>query len=241
LSEFVLRYARTSHERKIFFGGSPSPWITPALVFQIVIQDQFGKYRTFHEPVIRYVAVRMRNRDAFPDLVQDAFTAALEELPHALLDVRGWFIIQAAQACTRHDWSRRRYTRAAYNLHEHASRSGAAASTGLAEAHRRPGRVTFVHAMARLTPGQRRAIQLRYLDLRRHRRKSSYAVQPVMPLASWNSLESTDFVGLARHSGCQRARARALSVDQSGERGAWVAASASLVRCGWLPRVQLAA
>lgn len=128
-------------------------------------RDAFADlYRTFHDAVTRYVAVRIRerDRDAIDDLVQDAFTGALEELPHALLDVRGWFIIQAAKACTRHDWSRRRYTRAAYTLHEHASRTPA--STGLAESHRRPGRVTFVHAMARLTPDQRRAIQLRYLD-----------------------------------------------------------------------------
>jgi len=129
-------------------------------------RDAFADlYRTFHDAVTRYVAVRMRDRDrdAIDDLVQDAFTGALEELPHALLDVRGWFIIQAAKACTRHDWSRRRYTRAAYTLHEHARRHPVA-STGFAEPQRRPGRVTFVHAMARLTPDQRRAIQLRYLD-----------------------------------------------------------------------------
>lgn len=128
-------------------------------------RDAFAAlYLAYHEPVSRYVAVRMRDRDrdAIPDLVQEAFTGALEELPHALLDVRGWFIIQAAKACTRHDWSRRRYTRAAYTLHEHASRS--TASHSLAEPHSRPRRVTYVHAMARLTPDQRRAIQLRYLD-----------------------------------------------------------------------------
>ncbi|WP_211589081.1 RNA polymerase sigma factor, partial [Allorhizocola rhizosphaerae] len=120
-------------------------------------RDAFADlYRTFHDAVTRYIAVRMRDRDrdAIPDLVQDAFTGALEELPHALLDVRGWFIIQAAKARTRHDWSRRRYTRAAYTLHEHARRH-ATASTGFAEPQRRPGRVTFVHAMARLTPDQR--------------------------------------------------------------------------------------
>lgn len=117
-------------------------------------------YRTFHDAVTRYVAVRMRDRDAIPDLVQDAFTEALVELPHALLDVRGWFIIKAAKACTRHDWSRRRYTRAAYTLHEHASRG----ATPTAESGGRPPRVTFVHAMARLTPAQRCAIQLCYLD-----------------------------------------------------------------------------
>ena len=128
-------------------------------------RDAFADlYLTFHDAVTRYIAVRMRDRDrdAIPDLVQDAFTGALEELPHALLDVRGWFIIQAAKACTRHDWSRRRYTRAAYTLHEHASRN--TTSSGLAEPHSRPRRVTFVHALARLTPNQRRAIQLRYID-----------------------------------------------------------------------------
>ena len=128
-------------------------------------RDAFADlYRTFHDAVTRYVAVRMRDRDrdAIPDLVQDTFAGALEELPHALLDVRGWFIIQAAKACTRHDWSRRRYTRAAYTLHEQASRS--TASSGLAEPASRSRRVTFVHAMARLTADQRRAIQLRYLD-----------------------------------------------------------------------------
>jgi RNA polymerase sigma-70 factor (ECF subfamily) len=132
-------------------------------------RDAFADlYRTFRDAVTRYVAVRMRgrDRDAIDDLVQETFTGALEELPHALLDVRGWLLIQAAKACTRHDRSRR-HTRAVYILHEHASRTPASSgpvSTGLAESPRRPGRVTFVHAMARLTPDQRRAIQLCYLD-----------------------------------------------------------------------------
>lgn len=64
--------------------------------------------------------MRHRNRHAIPDLVQEAFTSALAELSTTLFDVRGWFIIQAANH--------------------------------------------LVHAMARLTPDQRRAIQLRYLD-----------------------------------------------------------------------------
>ncbi|HEY2671083.1 MAG TPA: sigma-70 family RNA polymerase sigma factor [Rugosimonospora sp.] len=128
-------------------------------------RDAFADlYRTFHEPVTRYVAVRMRDhdRDAIPDLVQDAFADALAELSNALLDVRGWLIIQAAKACNRHDWSRRRYTRAAYTLHEQASR--APSGLALVQPTTRPGRLTFVHAMARLTTDQRRAIQLRYLD-----------------------------------------------------------------------------
>jgi RNA polymerase sigma-70 factor (ECF subfamily) len=132
---------------------------------QLGDRDAYAElHRTFREPVTRYVTVRMRDRDrdAIDDLVQDAFTSALAELPTAILDVRGWFIIQAAEACTRHDWSRRRYTRAAYALHEQASRTTTGPTP--AEPATRPRRATFVHAMARLTADQRRAIQLRYLD-----------------------------------------------------------------------------
>jgi len=122
-------------------------------------------YRTFQDPVTRYVAVRMRDRDrdAIDDLVQDTFTDALAELPTALLDVRGWFIIQAAKACNRHDWSRRRYVRAAYAVRDEAAHAAATPTTAPTPAQR-PGRMTFVHAMARLTDDQRRAIQLCYLD-----------------------------------------------------------------------------
>ncbi|NJP30750.1 RNA polymerase sigma factor [Micromonospora thermarum] len=125
-------------------------------------RDAFADlYATFREPVTRYVCARMRDRDrnAIPDLVQETFTGALAELPTALLDVRGWFIIQAAKACNRHDWSRRRYMRAAYAVRDHCSKDTAAPAVS-----NPPGRITFVHAMARLTADQRRAIQLRYLD-----------------------------------------------------------------------------
>jgi RNA polymerase sigma-70 factor (ECF subfamily) len=128
-------------------------------------RDAFADlYRAFREPVTRYVSVRMRDRDrdAIPDLVQETFASALAELSTALLDVRGWFIIQAAKACNRHDWSRRRYVRAAYAMREHGSLDPAAPA--VTDQAARPGRITFVHAMARLTADQRRAIQLRYLD-----------------------------------------------------------------------------
>jgi RNA polymerase sigma-70 factor, ECF subfamily len=127
-------------------------------------RDAFAElYRTFREPVTRYVSVRMRDRDrdAVPDLVQETFTGALADLPTALLDVRGWFILQAAKACNQHDWSRRRYVRAACAVRDHDRVPTAPAAS---DPPARLGRITFVHAMARLTAAQRRAIQLRYLD-----------------------------------------------------------------------------
>jgi RNA polymerase sigma-70 factor (ECF subfamily) len=129
---------------------------------QLGDRDAFAElYLAFREPVTRYVSVRLRDRDrdAIPDLVQETFTAALAGLPTALLDVRGWFILQAAKACNQHDWSRRRYVRAAYAVRDH---DPAAADAGDPPA--RLSRITFVHAMARLTAAQRRAIQLLYLD-----------------------------------------------------------------------------
>ncbi|MDG4751321.1 sigma-70 family RNA polymerase sigma factor [Micromonospora sp. WMMD718] len=129
-------------------------------------RDAFAAlYLTYREPVTRYVAVRLRgrDRDLIADLVQETFTNALADLGSALADVRGWLIWQAAKACNQHDWSRRRYLRAAYAVREDADRSPAAQVTA-EPAPTRLGRLPFVHAMARLTPDQRRAIQLRYLD-----------------------------------------------------------------------------
>jgi RNA polymerase sigma-70 factor (ECF subfamily) len=130
-------------------------------------RDAFAAlYLTYREPVTRYVTVRMRgrDRDLIADLVQEAFTGALADLGSALADVRGWLIWQAAKACNQHDWSRRRYVRAAYAAREHADRAPAAPLTTDPTTPARLGRLPFVHALARLTPGQRRAIQLRYLD-----------------------------------------------------------------------------
>ncbi|HET6478472.1 MAG TPA: sigma-70 family RNA polymerase sigma factor [Actinoplanes sp.] len=127
-------------------------------------RDAFAQlYLMFREPVTLYVAVRLRgrDRDAIPDLVQEAFTGALADLNAALLDVRGWFIWHAAKACNQHDWSRRRYVRAAYAVRDHEP---APAASAVAVPPARLGRITFAHAMARLTAAQRRAIQLRYVD-----------------------------------------------------------------------------
>jgi RNA polymerase sigma-70 factor (ECF subfamily) len=126
-------------------------------------RDAFAAlYLAYREPITRYVAARMRERDAVTDLVQEAFTGALAELSTALADVGGWFIFQAAKACNQHDWSRRRYARAAYAVRDHAAWDRAAPPA--ADPPGRPGPITFVHAMARLTAAQRRVIQLRYLD-----------------------------------------------------------------------------
>ena len=127
-------------------------------------RDAFAElYLMFREPVTRYVSVRLRgrDRDAVQDLVQETFTGALADLSAALLDVRGWFIWHAAKACNQHDWSRRRYVRAAYAVRDHEP---APAVPDTAGPPARLGRITFAHAMARLTSAQRRAIQLRYLD-----------------------------------------------------------------------------
>jgi RNA polymerase sigma-70 factor (ECF subfamily) len=131
---------------------------------QLGDRDAFAElYLTFREPVTRYVSVRLRGRDpdAIPDLVQETFTGALADLPTALLDVRGWFILQAAKACNQHDRSPRRYVRAAYAVRDH---DPAPVAPAAGDPPARLGRITFVHAMARLTAGQRRAIQSRYLD-----------------------------------------------------------------------------
>jgi RNA polymerase sigma-70 factor (ECF subfamily) len=128
---------------------------------QLRDRDAFTElYRGFHATITAYVRMRMRDPDAVPDLVHDAFCHALAELPTALTDVRGWLLILAARASTRHDWSRRRYTRAAYAVRDEATRADTGAATTTPA---RIGRVTFVHTLARLTPDQRHAI-LRYLD-----------------------------------------------------------------------------
>jgi RNA polymerase sigma-70 factor, ECF subfamily len=125
-------------------------------------RDAFAElYLTFREPVTRYVGARLRgrDRDAVPDLVQETFTGALADLSAALLDVRGWLIWHAAKACNQHDWSRRRYVRAAYAVRDHSPAAPAAEGPPA-----RLGRITFAHTMARLTTAQRLVIQLRYLD-----------------------------------------------------------------------------
>ncbi len=126
-----------------------------------------GLYLIFREPVTRYVAARMRHidRDAVPDLVHDAFCDALASLSSADPDVRGWLIRLAAKACTRYDWSRRRYIRAFFAVRDAQLRmAGVDGPDHLPDVPAGVGRVSVVHALSRLVPGQRRAVQLRFLD-----------------------------------------------------------------------------
>ena len=123
----------------------------------------FGElYRQTAAALTRYVAARLRDRDrdAVDDLVQEAFCTALTE-PHLLgEDLLGSMLRLAARAVTAHRWSQRRYLRAAYAVYE--DRTGDPQPTAVTlTVLRRPG---FTHALARLTPQQRRVVQLRYLD-----------------------------------------------------------------------------
>jgi RNA polymerase sigma-70 factor (ECF subfamily) len=125
-------------------------------------------YEVTLDAVTRYVAVRMRDRDrdAVGDLVHDAYCFALAEPALIGDDPMGCMLRLAARAVTRHRWSHRRYLRAALTVGED-QHSGpipdplGSAAPMLAE---QVTRMTFVHALARLTPDQRRAIQLRHLD-----------------------------------------------------------------------------
>jgi RNA polymerase sigma-70 factor, ECF subfamily len=123
-------------------------------------------YKLHADHVTRYVATRMRdrNRDAIPDLVQDAFCDAFADLPTAHNDVRGWLLAHAAKACIRHDWSNRRYIRAAKTVQEHEARAVNPPVQPPEESTPAIGRAVLVHALARLVPDQRRALQLRFLD-----------------------------------------------------------------------------
>lgn len=125
-------------------------------------------YEVTLDAVTRYVTVRMRDRDrdAVGDLVHDAYCFALAEPSLIGDDPMRSMLRLAARAVTRHRWSHRRYLRAALTVGEDQQNNpipeplGSAAPT-LAE---QVTRMTFVHALARLTPDQRRAIQLRHLD-----------------------------------------------------------------------------
>ena len=112
--------------------------------------------------VRRYVAARMRerDRDAVPDLVQDTFTAALEELHRAHEDVQGWFIQLAAKMCTRHHWRQRSYVRSALTLGEHQRSQAATVPAPAPHTTQR----CLAQALAGLDPQERRTLQLRFLD-----------------------------------------------------------------------------
>ncbi|WP_432832998.1 RNA polymerase sigma factor [Dactylosporangium sp. CA-092794] len=121
----------------------------------------FGElYQQTAAVLARYVAARLRDRDAVDDVVQEAFCMALAE-PHLLgEDLLGSMLRLAARAVTRHGWSQRRYVRAAYTVYEDRTSDPQSAAVTLAVL-RRPG---LRQALARLTTLQRQVVQLRYLD-----------------------------------------------------------------------------
>jgi RNA polymerase sigma-70 factor (ECF subfamily) len=128
-------------------------------------RDAFGElYRRTADTVTRYITARMheRDRDAIDDLVQDAYCDALADATLIGPDLLGSMLRLAARACTRHAWSQRRYLRTAHTVYEDRTCGPDAAQPATTTTVLR--RLGFTHALARLTPIQRRAIQLRYLD-----------------------------------------------------------------------------
>ncbi len=125
-------------------------------------------YQATLDAVTRYVTVRLRerDRDAIGDLVHDAYCFALAEPTLIGADPIGSMLRLAARAVTRHQWSARRYRRAALTVGEDQQTGptpnplGPSAPT----VSETVTRMTFVHALARLTPDQRRAVQLRHID-----------------------------------------------------------------------------
>jgi RNA polymerase sigma-70 factor (ECF subfamily) len=125
-------------------------------------------YEVTLDAVTRYVAVRMRDRDrdAVADLVHDAYCFALAEPTLIGDDPIGSMLRLAARAVTRHRWSNRRHVRAALTVGEHQQTEPDPDPHGSAGpvVSEVVTRMTFVHALARLTPGQRQAVQLRHID-----------------------------------------------------------------------------
>lgn len=118
-------------------------------------------YEVTLDAVTRYVAARMRDRDrdAVGDLVHDAYCFALAEPSLIGDDAMGSLLRLASRAVTRHRWSHRRYLRAALTAGDDQYSEPAAPTPAESVT-----RMTFVHALARLTPDQRRVVQLRHLD-----------------------------------------------------------------------------
>jgi hypothetical protein len=129
----------------------------------------------------RYLATRLRERDAdaVEDVVQQVFCLALADPRLLGADLLGSMLQLAARAITQHGWSQRRYERAAHTVHE--DRTAGIPPAPPAARLRRPG---LSHVLARLTMLHRQVIQLRYLDLRRHRHNST-AARATAPPRSW--------------------------------------------------------
>jgi len=169
------RLVRRDPARNLDRCGADTCPDAPALLRRAQAGDThaFGAlYLAYRDQVTRYVAARMRDRDrdAIPDLVQDVFCDAFAELHGADANsadsnVHGWLMRLAARACTRHGWRVRRWFRAVYTVRDELTRAAPAPFPG----HRSAAlagsvRLDFTRALARLAPGQRQVIQLRYLD-----------------------------------------------------------------------------
>src|SRR2546429_8829065 len=126
---------------------------SPPEVVALLHQAQAGDTEAFAElhrlqieRVTRYVSARMRdeNRDAIPDVVQDAFCEAFADLPKAHNDVTGWLLAHAAKAYIRYVRSDRQQWRAIKGVREQI-------------------RPEYVHGYARHHPGDIPAIGPRML------------------------------------------------------------------------------
>jgi RNA polymerase sigma-70 factor (ECF subfamily) len=137
-------------------------------------RDAFSTlYRSTVGRVTAFVAARVyrRDLDLVDDLVQEAYCLALTE-PHRVdPDLIGSMYQLAARAMTNHNWSQRRYLRAAHTLHTDRTAATSSPASGpvdqrtvAAIARSTAQTAGFAHALARLTPDQRRAVQMRYLD-----------------------------------------------------------------------------
>ncbi len=146
--------------------------VTLALRLHARDRDAFDQlFRRHARTVTRYVAARVgnRDRDTVDDLVQDAFCDALADPTRIDADVLGSLLRLAARACTRHDWSRRRYVRAAYTIYQdttYQDTTGWQAAGPPAPTSTPPvaGQPRVRHALARLSADERLAVQLIYLD-----------------------------------------------------------------------------
>lgn len=143
----------------------PTAETNPDLLTRLHDGDRaaFGElYQLTVAVLTRSVAARLRDRDrdAIDDLVQEAYCTALADPDLLGEDLLGSMLRLAARAVTRHDWSQRRYLRAAYTVYEDRTADAQPIAVTLAVL-RRPG---FTHALARLTAPQRQVVQLRYLD-----------------------------------------------------------------------------
>ncbi len=146
---------------------SPSEVIALLHCAQAGDKEAFAELYRLHLPrITRYVSARMRheNRDAIPDVVQDAFCEAFAGLDRAHADVTGWLLAHAAKAYIRYVRSDRKQERAVKGAKEVVRREYAHGFPRHHPGITAIGHVMLVHALARLAPHQREVVQHRYLE-----------------------------------------------------------------------------